>query len=250
MPNFTKPFLVLQLRPETEASDSEFTAILRQGHLKPDQVHRVRLDQNSDVSGLCLDDYSGIIVGGGPGCVSDPNDTKDPTEKAIEEAVFSLMPEITERDLPYLGCCYGIGILGHFLGGIVNKENYSEPVGAVDCSLTPAGRTDPMLKGVAQNFRAFVGHKEAVQALPPGCTHLVTSGPCPFQMIRYKQNVYATQFHPEADPKEFELRIKIYRDKGYFPSEDADKLTKLVRTENVTMPEKVLRNFVAEYASD
>lgn len=245
-----KPFLILQLRPETEASDSEFSAILKQGHLLPSDVQRIRLDQNPNVTHLNLSDYSATIVGGGPGCVSDPDDTKDPVEKAIEQAVMSLMPEITSRDLPYLGCCYGIGILAHHLGDYVSKVQFSEPVGAVDCTLTEEGKSDAILADVTDSFRAFVGHKEAVQALPPGCTHLVASAPCPFQMIRYKNNVYATQFHPEADPAEFELRIKIYRNKGYFPPEDAERLIQMVRAENIDMPEKVLCNFVKTYGQE
>ena len=75
---------------------------------------------------------------------------------------------------------------------------------------------DPLLDGIDGPFDAFVGHKEAVQELPPGCTHLVAGDACPFQMIRFGENVYATQFHPEADGDVFALRIRIYRDKGYF----------------------------------
>ncbi len=242
-----KPFLILQLRPETIVSDSEFFAILAKAGLSENDAHRIRLDKNPDISHLVLDDYSGIIVGGGPGCVSDEPDKKPPLEKAIEDAIMAKMDEIEQRDFPFLGCCYGMGILSHHLSGVVNKENYSEPVGAVDCTLTDEGKNDDLLKGVPDNFRAFVGHKEAVQSLPPNCTNLVTSKPCPFQMLRYKSNVYATQFHPEADKKEFELRINIYRDFGYFPPEDAEKLIKLVRAENIDMPEKVLRNFVGKY---
>jgi GMP synthase (glutamine-hydrolysing) len=52
----------------------------------------------------------------GPGCVSDAQDKKSPEENKIEQAVFSLMPEITRRDVPFLGCCYGIGVLAHHLG--------------------------------------------------------------------------------------------------------------------------------------
>jgi GMP synthase (glutamine-hydrolysing) len=68
-----------------------------------------------------------------------------------------------------------------------------------------------------------------VQVLPEGCVHLVAGEACPFQMIRYGENVYATQFHPEADGEVFALRIRIYRDKGYFAPEDADALTAAAR---------------------
>jgi GMP synthase (glutamine-hydrolysing) len=244
-----KPFLILQLRPETEAADNEFAAFLAKGGLDAAQVQRIRLDLEDLPPDLDLDAYAGVIVGGGPGCVSDPEDEKDPVEKRIEEQIMALMPEICGRDIPYLGCCYGIGILGHHLErGIVSKEKYGEPVGAVECNLTEDGRADPLLAGVPDSFHAFVGHKEAVQALPPGSVNLVSSGPTPFQMLRFGANVYATQFHPEADADGFETRIHIYKHKGYFPPETADALIARVRGEDVRFPELVLRNFVARYA--
>ena len=242
-----KPFLILQLRPETEASDDEFAAILRKGGLGPADVHRVRLDQGGLPQGLTLADYSGVIVGGGPGCVSDPPEKKTLIEACIEAAVLSLMPEITARDIPFLGCCYGIGILGHHLGARVGKERFSEPVGTSDCALTEAGRADPLCAGMPDRFEAFVGHKEAVQHLPDGCAHLVSSPACPLQMIRFGRNVYATQFHPEADSAGFEVRIDIYKHRGYFPPEDADKLVAMCRAADVHAPERILRNFVRQY---
>ena len=110
-----KPFLILQLRPEPDASDDEFLAFLTKGGLTQDEVHRIRLDQQDIPTDLSLSDYSGIIVGGGPGCVSDAPAKKQPIEAKIEAECLALMPEITARDLPFLGCCYGIGILGHHL---------------------------------------------------------------------------------------------------------------------------------------
>ena len=242
-----KPFLVLQLRPEAEAADDEFAAILRKGGIAPDEARRIRLDQQPIPANLRLDDYSGVIVGGGPGCVSDAPEEKSPVEQRIEDAVLGLMPEITERDFPFLGCCYGIGVLGHHLGGDVSKERYGEPVGTSPCTLTPEGARDPLLEGVSEAFPAFVGHKEALQSLPHGVVHLVASDPCPYQMIRHGRNVYATQFHPEADSDGFELRIRIYRNKGYFPPEDADRLIALCRASDVHVPELILRNFVKRY---
>ena len=239
-----KPFLILQLRPETEASDSEFEAILRKGGLTPKDVHRVRLDQHDLPADLSLDDYAGVIVGGGPGCVSDAPEDKTPVEARIEAAVLSLMPEITSRDFPFMGCCYGIGILGEHLGGDVSKRAYSEPVGTSACEVVGA---DPLLNGVPEAFTAFVGHKEALQDLPEGCTHLVASPACPYQMIRHGQNVYATQFHPEADGAGFETRINIYKHRGYFPPEAAEDLIAMCRAADVHAPEVILRNFVVRY---
>jgi GMP synthase (glutamine-hydrolysing) len=242
-----KPFLILQLRPETEAADDEFDAILRKSGLRQDEVIRVRLDREGLPGGLQLDDLSGVIVGGGPGCVSDPPDKKSPVEARIEAAVLGLMPDITARDFPFMGCCYGIGVLAHHLGAPVTKDHHGEGVGATLCKLTEAGASDPLLEGFPQEFQAFVGHKEALDALPDGCVHLLASDPCPYQMIRYGENVYATQFHPEADAAGFETRIRVYRERGYFPPEAADSLIDMCRAADVTMPEHLLRRFVARY---
>lgn len=242
-----KPFLILQLRPETEASDDEYQAMLDKGELAASDTVRIRLDQETIPSNLKVNDHAGVIVGGGPGCVSDAQATKPPLEKRIEDEIFSLMPAITENDIPYLGCCYGIGILAHHLKGEVSKARYGEEVGAVECATTDEGSNDPLLQGLPDTFMAFVGHKEAVQELPPGCTHLLASDPCPFQMIRYKDNVYATQFHPEADSAVFEARINIYKDRGYFPPSSADRLIDFCHQQDVRFPGQILKNFINRY---
>ena len=242
-----KPFLILQLRPEPEASDSEFAAILKEGGLASERTKRIRLDCEPVPAELRLDSFAGVIVGGGPGCVSDTPETKSPQEARIEAAVMAMMPEITDRDLPFLGCCYGIGILAQHLGGTVNKERYSEPVGPSACSLTEEGRSDPLLACCPERFSAFVGHKEAVQSLPPGAVHLVSSERCLYQMIRHGRNVYATQFHPEADSTEIEVRIRIYRNYGYFPPDDAHRLIEMCHATDVHAPGSILRRFVERY---
>ena len=104
-----KPFLILQLRPETEASDDEYAAFLNKGGLAASDTRRIRLDREDLPKNLDLQQFSGVIVGGGPGCVSDPEDEKSPVERRIEAAVLGLMPEITAADFPFMGCCYGIG---------------------------------------------------------------------------------------------------------------------------------------------
>lgn len=245
-----KPFLILQLRPETEAADDEYAAFLRFCGLSADQTHRIRLDCDDVPDDLKLDAYSGVIVGGGPGCVSDPPDKKSPIEAHIEDEALRLMQAITARDFPFMGCCYGIGVLAHHLGGEVSKARYGESVGTADCHVTEAGRADPILAGLPDRFNALVGHKEALQALPEGCAHLLSAPSCPYQMIRHGQNVYATQFHPEADADGFETRMRIYAHRGYFQPEEIEELIALCRAADIDHAPRILRNFVTRYARD
>ena len=242
-------FLLLQLRPETEAADGEYTAFLSKGGLTAEEVHRIRLDKEPLPADLRLSEYAGVIVGGGPGCISDAPHQKTPVEAKIEAAMLGLMPEITAQDVPFLGCCYGIGVLAHHLGAEVSKRRYGEEIGAVVCAKTVDGHQDPLLRDLPDSFDALVGHKEAVQGLPDGTVHLLSSDTCPFQMIRHGKNVYATQFHPEADGEEFAARVRIYRDRGYFAPEAADRLAAHCLGLRVSAPPKILRRFVQTYRS-
>lgn len=242
-----KPFLILQLRPEAEAADEEFAAFLSRGEIAESRTRRIRLDHQDLPDDLNLDDYAGILVGGGPGCVSDPPDKKTPTEARIEAAILALMPAITARDFPFFGCCYGIGILGHHLGAPITKDLYGEPVGPTLVSKTPEGQNDPLLVDLPDSFPALVGHKEAMDALPTGAVHLLQGPACPFQMVRAGQNIYATQFHPESDGDSFALRIRLYKDKGYFHPDEAEALTRAARAADTTTSGRLLRNFARRY---
>ena len=239
-----KPFLILQLRPEDAASDNEYEAFLRAGGLTMQQTHRIRMERDG-IPPLDLGAFSGVIVGGGPYCVSDT--VKPPEQLRFERQLTELLEEIIETDFPYLGACYGIGILSRHLGGRVLKEKYSEGVGAVTVRLCEAGRHDPLLSTVKTEFRAFGGHKEACQDVPEGAVLLAGSETCPFQMIKVKNNIYASQFHPELDSGGLALRINTYRHAGYFPPQEADQLIALTAKEKVTEPEKIFKSFIDRY---
>jgi GMP synthase (glutamine-hydrolysing) len=239
-----KPFLILQLRREDEASDDEYAAFLRAGNLKPEHTHRVRIERE-DVPLGNLDQYSGVIVGGGAPCVSDID--KPPDQIRFEYQLDILCKEILEKDFPYLGACYGLGFLCKSAGGEVSKAKYGEILGAVTVTLSEEGKRDPLFQGVVSPFRAFVGHKEACQAVPPGAVLIGSARQCPVQAIRIKQNIYGTQFHPELDGDGLAVRVRVYRHAGYFPPEQADELIARAAQERVTEPEKVFRNFIERY---
>lgn len=243
-----KPFLILQLRPNNEASDGEYEAFLKFGGLHQDQTRRVRMEQNG-IPNINLDDYSGMIVGGGPSNVSDAQEKKGPEQKRFEADLKNLLTRVADQDFPYLGACYGLGALASNQGATVSKEKYSEPVGALKIELTEEAQNDPLTQGLPQHFRALGGHKEACQNAPEGAVVLAKSATCPIQMIRLKNNIYGTQFHPELDAPGLIVRINIYKYAGYFPPEDAEKLIQEVKDEEITIPQTILKRFIGRYSS-
>ncbi|MEU2042127.1 glutamine amidotransferase [Nocardia niwae] len=241
----SKPCLLLQLRPECAAADDEYRATRRASRLGADELIRIRMDEG--LPDIDIDDFSAVIVGGGPSNVSCPHDQKYDYQKKFEPKLRRIVREILARDFPYFGACYGLGILADVMGGKVSTERFSETAGAQTMTLTDRGAADPLLENLPHSFRAFVGHKEACQEVPPGADLLVASAGCPVQMIRVGRNVYATQFHPELDSDGLALRIETYRDAGYFDPGQAAYLTSLGRQESVPVPREILRRFIVRY---
>lgn len=241
-----RPFLLLASRAEDVAADDEYAAFLRATGLSADELHRVRLEAGP-LPALDLDDYSGVLLGGGPFNSSDPPDGKPPVQRRVEAELGSLLDEVVDRDLPFFGACYGIGTLGVHQGGVVDRT-YGEPVSCVPVTLTTAGTADPVLAGMPEQFDALVGHKEACRVLPPTAVLLASSPGCPVQMFRVRQNVYATQFHPELDVDGVVTRVRVYQDAGYFPPAELEELIARLSAAVVTEPARMLANFVARYA--
>jgi GMP synthase (glutamine-hydrolysing) len=242
-----KPFLLLASRAEDAAAEDEYAAYLRYGGLAPEQLHRVRLEA-APLPDLDLAEYAGVIVGGSPFTSSDPAEHKSATQHRVERELTGLLDRIVEQDFPFLGACYGVGTLGTHQGAVIDRT-FGEPLGGVEIELTDAGIADPVLRGMPRRFTAFTGHKEACTTLPSHAVLLATSHACPVQMFRIKQNLYATQFHPELDVEGLVTRIDIYRHAGYFPPESAEELMAAARRFTVTEPMTILKNFVARYAS-
>jgi GMP synthase (glutamine-hydrolysing) len=237
-----KPFLFLGTRAEDAAADSEYAAMLRYAGLRADQLHRVRLESRT-LGEVDLSDWSGIILGGGPYNVSDPETEKSPTQHRVEAELSSLAEQVIDADFWFLGACYGIGTLGVRRGGEVDRT-FTESVGDVTVTLTDAGRQDPLFEALPVSFEAFVGHKEAVRRLPDSAVLLASSPTCPVQAFRFGERVYATQFHPELDADGLCTRVEVYRDYGYFEPEETERLKAMARRASVTQPSRLLARFV------
>jgi GMP synthase (glutamine-hydrolysing) len=242
-----RPFLLLGTRAEAAAADDEYAAFLRFSGLDEPGLRRIQLDRQP-LGAVDLDDWSGIMLGGGPFNASDPVAAKSATQHRVERELAALLDDVVARDFPFLGACYGIGTLGLHQGAVVDRT-YAEPVGRVTVTLTRAGRADPLLSALPEVFDAFGGHKEAVTTLPAHAVNLASSAGCPVQAFRVRTNVYATQFHPELDVDGICTRIEVYKHAGYFAPEEAESLKELARESVVVHPPRLLQRFVERYAA-
>jgi GMP synthase (glutamine-hydrolysing) len=240
-----KPFLLLAIRAEDPAADNEYDSFLSLSGLGERELRRVRLERHA-LGDVDLDEWSGILLGGGPFNYTDPEDLKTPVQRRVEADLRGLLDRVVSADFPFLGACFGIGALGRHEGAVLDRR-FSEPVGLVDITLTPQGQRDPLLGQLPTAFEAFTGHKEAIGRLPGHAVLLASSAACPVQAFRVGANVYATQFHPELDVTGLCTRVDVYKHAGYFDPDQADEIKAQATRSHITWPPVILRGFVSRY---
>jgi GMP synthase (glutamine-hydrolysing) len=242
----TKPFLIMQLRPEDDTSDNEYAAFLKYGRLDARETHRLRIEESGIPEDLDPSAYSAIIVGGSPFDISTPVQEKTAIQKKIERDFKRLFDVVVPKDIPFLGACSGNGLLGAYLGTSISRR-YGEAVGCYSVGITEAGKSDPLLEGLPERITVLLGHKEACDNVPAGAALLIEGTSCPVQMFRVGSNVYATQFHPEGDGEGFSVRIHAYKNHGYFEPHEAESLIDAVCAKETPHAQEILQRFVERY---
>ncbi len=129
-------------------------------------------------------DPAGLILSGGPSSV-------------LDEDSPTVDPAIVDLGLPILGICYGLQLLTHRLGGVVEKADDRE----YGRALFKLDRDDPLfanLPGGAERV-VWMSHGDRVLRLPDGFTVLGTSEGSPFAAVRHADRpIWGVQFHPEV----------------------------------------------------
>lgn len=133
--------------------------------------------------------YRGVIVTGSPIMVTDHETWSDRAGEWLCRAM--------DAGLPIFAVCYGHQLLAMSLGGNVGYHPKGESVGSFEVSLTPQGRQDAFLVDVPEVFMANMAHRQAVLTPPTGAAVLAGSDHDPYQILRYGDKVFTTQFHPE-----------------------------------------------------
>ena len=215
-----KPFLFLGTRAEDDAADDEYAAVLRCAGLDEPDLRRVRLERDSlaDALGTVdLDDWSGIVLGGGPFNSSDPEDSKSADAAARRGRAARAGRGRSSRptcrsSAPATASASSVGTAAASSTGRTASRSAASTI-----TLTDGGRARPAARATpaaVQRLPRPQGGGPRAAAPAPCC--LAASPTCPVQAFRMGSNVYATQFHPELDVEGLFTRIEVYRDHGYF----------------------------------
>ncbi len=214
--------------------------------LGADAVVHVRLEEGP-VLPLDVTAYAGVVLGGSPFTVSEPDSAKSATERRVEGELTVLVRELVARQVPFLGLCYGVGATSLALGGVVDRT-YGEPVGTTTVRVTAAGRDDLLFGSLPEVFAAFVGHKEGGHGAAAGRRRRrderrVPGAGVPGRAVRLGHAVPS-----ELEAEAFVQRIRAYAHLGYFRPDEQDAIIDVVRAADATAAHDVLRRFVAEFA--
>lgn len=179
-------------------------------------------------------EYSGIVITGSAAMVSDRADWSERTAGWLKQAVAS--------GIPVLGVCYGHQLLAHALGGRVGANPRGRQIGTVRARLLPAAHGDPLLGFLPPQFTAQASHSEIVLALPRGAERLAVSPKDDNFALRFSENAWGVQFHPEFSAavtgEYIRLRTDALRSEGLDPQ---GLMTGLEQTEQARA---VLRQFM------
>jgi GMP synthase (glutamine-hydrolysing) len=127
-------------------------------------------------------DPKGIILSGSPASVYQPD-------------APLCRREVIEQNVPILGICYGMGVLGHFYGAATTRAASREYGRAY---LTIDDTTD-LFSDVNSGLSVWMSHGDKLEAMPDTFRRLAHTANAPFAAIRHRtQPLFAVQFHPEV----------------------------------------------------
>jgi len=183
----TKPILII--RNISRENPGLIETVLREQKVKYQII-----DFNSETIIKSIENYSALIVLGGP------ESANDLTPKMQNE--LTLIRKTIRLQIPYLGVCLGFQTLVKAMGGDVEKCQINE-IGFRDTKneffkvkLTAEGRTDKLFNNLPDNLTVFQLHGETVQ-ITPIMTLLATGEYCQNQIIKIGKNAYGIQSHFE-----------------------------------------------------
>jgi len=155
-----------------------------------------------------LRDYSHIVIMGGPMAVYEMD------EHPFLHYEVAMIRVCIKTGKPVLGICLGAQMIAHALGARVYAGGTQE-IGWSRVDITREGMDDPVLSTLSVNGEPFAEvfqwHGDTFD-LPRGAVRIARSDLYENQAFRYKDNVYALQFHIEVKPEMIEEWFRDVKD--------------------------------------
>ncbi len=135
-------------------------------------------------------EVDGLVLAGSYNSVHDHTDW--------QQRVRAWIPTVRAQKIPMLGICGSHQMIANIEGCAVEKVPGGPFAGTFPVSLTVAGKTSPLLQGVADQDCFHYANSEQLVDVPVGAELLASSSKVPVAALDYGNHCYTTQFHPEG----------------------------------------------------
>ena len=137
-----------------------------------------------------IDEVDGLVLAGSYNSVHDHTDW--------QQRVRAWIPGMRAHKIPMLGICGSHQLIANIEGCAVEKVPNGPFAGTFPVRLTVAGKTSPLLQGVADQDCFHYANSEQVVDVPAAATLLASSSKELVAALDYGYHCYTTQFHPEG----------------------------------------------------
>lgn len=196
--------LGVQFRKSKDTIEQEQACIVREAGVYTDVEFVSALDDTLDWNfpETIMERYDGVILGGSGDFDFDGNrDENDEARKISYELLGKLRPLFTylfDNDIPTLGICFGHQLLGAFAGAQVKCFEQQRKTTSHTLHFMVDKNDYFLFSDFPDSFDAQYAHRDALDRVPEGATLLLNGGDqCKVSALRFKTNIYTTQFHPE-----------------------------------------------------
>ncbi|HOH08370.1 MAG TPA: glutamine-hydrolyzing GMP synthase, partial [bacterium] len=104
-------------------------------------------------------------------------------------------PALLAQDIPLLGICYGLQVIGHLCGGEVGRAPQRE-YGRAELQID---ETATLFDGLGDFLTVCMSHGDHLTRIPPDFRVIAHTANAPIAAIRHRHRpLYGIQFHPEV----------------------------------------------------
>ena len=129
----------------------------------------------------------GIILSGGPSSVY---------EKGSPQLPENFFDYTSAYKIPILGICYGLHLIIHALGGLIESQQKKE-YGKMELKIT---KSNLLFQGLDETEVVWMSHGDQIKELPKDFESVAMTNTCPVAaFVNEKLQVYGVQFHPEVN---------------------------------------------------